>query len=767
MRASMSAGGIPIASAPLSRRLLLLACAGIVPLAIMSGIGLYVLAQQQRTQVERVGLELARAVATAVDAELRSTVSVLEALATTFTLDNHDLPAFRERARRVLGTQIRWAAVTLTDPSGARLVDTRFGGGSELPPISERESFDRVVRTRTSAVGNLAEGPDGALLFAVRVPIIRNRELRYVLTAIVKPEDVREVIARHGVPGDWVISVFDANGRRVARSRAHEENIGGEASPTLRALIADRGREGVGMTNTLEGERIYTPYSRIEPSGWLVALGIPTALAEAAGYRSLAVYGGGIVLSIALGSLAALWVANSINRPIADLRAAAQALGRRESPRTPDTSIQEIHDVAAALVAAAGERASVEADREALLRKEQDARAAAEAADRAKDQFLAVLSHELRTPLNAVYGWARMLRTGQIQGEPQIARALDVIERNANAQVQLVDDLLDVSRVITGKMRLDVRRVELAGVIEAALDSVRPAAEAKGIRLQSVLDPRAGPITGDPNRLQQIVWNLLINAVKFTPKGGRIQLHLQRVNSHIEIVVSDTGQGIAPGVLPVIFERFRQADSSSTRTHAGLGLGLALVKHLAELHGGSVVARSAGEGEGATFVVTLPLAIAEMPHGPVPRVHPTAPSIEPLPAGARLNGLKILVVDDDPDALELATVILEGSGALVRQALLAPEALNVLREWRPDVLVSDIEMPGEDGYALIRKVRALDPSEGGRTPAVALTAYGRTQDRILSLAAGYSMHVPKPVDPGELTAIIASVAARPPQVSLP
>jgi CheY-like chemotaxis protein len=254
---------------------------------------------------------------------------------------------------------------------------------------------------------------------------------------------------------------------------------------------------------------------------------------------------------------------------------------------------------------------------------------------------------------------------------------------------------------------------------------------------------------------------------KASVAGLRGDRHLQRVDSHVEIVVSDTGQGIAPGVLPLIFERFRQADSSSTRTHAGLGLGLALVKHLVELHGGSVAAQSAGEGWGATFIVKLPLTIAEMPCGPVPRVHPTAPTAEPSAAGARLDGLKILVVDDDPDALELATVILGGSGALVKRALSAPEGLHKLREWHPDVLASDIEMPGEDGYSLIRKVRALNPEDGSRTPAVALTAYGRTQDRILSLAAGYSMHVPKPVDPGELTTIIASVAARPPQVTLP
>ena len=749
--------------APLSRRLLLLACAGIVPLAIMSGIGLHLLGQQQRVQAERVGLELVRAIGTAVDAELRSTISVLESLATTFTLDGNDLSAFRERARRVVDTQPQWAGVTLADPSGARLVDTRLGAGSQIPPISDRESFDRVIRTRAPVVGNLVKGADGVLQFPVLVPVVRKGEIRYVLTAVVKPEEVRDVVGRHGVPGDWVISVFDANGLRVARSRAHEESLGGAASPTLRALVAKQERAGFGETLTLEGERIYTPYSRIEPSGWLVALGIPTALVEAAGYRSLAIYGGSILLSIALGSLAALWVARSITRPIDELRSAAQSLGRREALKSPDTSIPEIRDVAAALAAAAEERTSVEVDREALLRKEQEARATAEAADRAKDQFLAVLSHELRTPLNAVYGWARMLRAGQIQGEADVTRALEVIERNANAQVQLVDDLLDVSRVISGKMRLDVRKVDLSIVVEAAADAVRPAAEAKGIRLQSVLDPRAGPITGDPDRLQQLVWNLLINAVKFTPKGGQIQVHLQRINSHVEIVVSDTGQGIAPDVLPVIFERFRQADSSSTRTHSGLGLGLALVKHLVELHGGTVVAQSAGATRGATFVVGLPLTIAEFPLGPLPRVHPTAPSAEPLPAGTPLDGLKILVVDDDPDALELTTAILESSGAGVRRCFAAPEALDALREWRPDVLVSDIEMPGEDGYSLIRKVRALDPAQGGRTPAIALTAYGRTQDRILSLAAGYSMHVPKPVDPGELTTIVASVASRPPQ----
>jgi CheY-like chemotaxis protein len=305
----------------------------------------------------------------------------------------------------------------------------------------------------------------------------------------------------------------------------------------------------------------------------------------------------------------------------------------------------------------------------------------------------------------------------------------------------------------------------LEEVVLGALDAVRPAADAKAIHLETALDdPRAAPVTGDPSRLQQVVWNLLMNAVKFTPTGGRVELRLRRVNSHMVLVISDSGQGIAPEMLPHIFERFRQADSSSTRTHGGLGLGLALVKHLVELHGGVVVARSAGEGQGATFSVTLPIAATEVSSGPVARVSPSSssPKIEPLPAVVRLDHLRVLVADDEEDAVRLTEAILMGAGAEVRTCLTAADALHLLRHWRPDVLVSDIEMPGENGYSLIRKVRALRAEQGGHTPAIALTAYGRAQDRQRTLAAGYSMHVPKPVDPGELTAIIASVVGRPP-----
>ena len=428
-------------------------------------------------------------------------------------------------------------------------------------------------------------------------------------------------------------------------------------------------------------------------------------------------------------------------------------------------TVSPIRDATGRIVGAAKtarditEQKRIQAERAAALEREQAARLEAEAANRAKDEFLAVLSHELRTPLNAVYGWAQMLR-GETMSQEQKARALETIARNANAQIQLIDDLLDVSRVASGKMRLNVRSVELQTVVEAALDSVQPAAAAKEIRLQSVLDPDAGPITGDPDRLQQVVWNLLMNAVKFTPRGGRVQVSLQRVNSHVEVMVSDTGEGIPAAVLPFVFDRFRQGDSSSTRAHSGLGLGLALVKHLVELHGGSVAARSPGPGQGATFVVKLPVAIADIASEPDRRFHPTAPSPGPVPAAGRLDGLRILVVDDDRDALDLSSMILTRAGAEVRLCRSAAEALDTLGEWRPDLLVSDIEMPIEDGYALIRKVRALSPEQGGRTPAIALTAYGRRQDRVQSLTAGYNMHVAKPVDPGEFTAILAGLARR-------
>jgi PAS domain S-box-containing protein len=408
------------------------------------------------------------------------------------------------------------------------------------------------------------------------------------------------------------------------------------------------------------------------------------------------------------------------------------------------------------LAEAIADRAASAMDNAQLYRRADVARAQAELASRAKDDFLATLSHELRTPLTAVYGWARMLPT---LTDPETRdKALDVILRNARMQVQMIDDLLDVSRIVTGKMRLDVHPVDLAAVVEAALDVVRPAADSKSIRLHAVLDPRAGPVLGDADRLQQVVWNLAMNAVKFTPRNGRIEVALRRVDSHVELLVSDSGQGIAADDLPYIFERFHQGESGSARGHGGLGIGLALVRHLVELHGGSVLAESRGKGQGATFIVRLPVSIARPVSDRADHGHGVA-AVAPHDAPS-LAGLDVVVVDDDPDSLDLVRTILTSAGASVTAFSSAVAAFAHLSRVRPDLVVSDVEMPGEDGYSLARRIRALPPERGGRLPVLALTAYGRTEDRLRAISAGFTLHLAKPVDPAELVAMVASVAGR-------
>ncbi len=388
-------------------------------------------------------------------------------------------------------------------------------------------------------------------------------------------------------------------------------------------------------------------------------------------------------------------------------------------------------------------------DRRQSLAREHTARAEAERANRMKDEFLATVSHELRTPLNAILGWSHVLRAGK-PDEATVARALEVIERNAQTQAQLIEDILDASRVIAGNLRLNRGPVDLAVVINAAIDSVRLTAEAKAIQLGVILDPSARRLQGDASRLQQVVWNLLANAIKFTSPGGRVDVRLERADGRAQITVRDTGEGVAAEFLPFIFDRFRQADSTITRRHGGLGLGLAIVRHLVELHDGTVAAESAGEGYGTAFIVRLPLAES----GEGARPGPAASGGSP-PA---LQGMQILVVDDDRDALDVLTLALTEAGAAVRTAASATEALGLLRWIRPDVLVSDLAMPDEDGYSLIRNLRAMERESGRETPAIALTAYVRVQDRARAVAAGFNIFVEKPVDPDELIAVLAGIA---------
>ena len=403
------------------------------------------------------------------------------------------------------------------------------------------------------------------------------------------------------------------------------------------------------------------------------------------------------------------------------------------------------------LVVGLAAQAAVAMDNARLYRQAQEA-------NRMKDEFLATLSHELRTPMNAIMGWAQLLREGKLDAATT-ARAVQTIDRNARVQTQLISDILDVSRIVSGKLRLDVRPVELVRAVEAALDTIRPAAEARDIDVQTALDAGTGLVSGDADRLQQVVWNLLSNAIKFTPSGGRVHVRLVRIEPHVQLTVQDSGIGIDRDFLPHVFERFRQGDSSSTRPHGGLGLGLALVRDLVELHGGTVQVSSAGRDQGATFTVKLPVIGAVRP--PAPELPPAAPESATMAALAgSLRGVNVLLVDDEADARDLFKAVLEGSGARVTAVGSGAEAYSSFTTSPPDVVVSDIEMPEENGYDLIRRLRGLPEERGGRIPAAALTAYARAEDRIRALRAGFQHHVTKPVQPAELVAVVASLVRR-------
>jgi signal transduction histidine kinase len=432
----------------------------------------------------------------------------------------------------------------------------------------------------------------------------------------------------------------------------------------------------------------------------------------------------------------------------AALSLANQELETRVAERTGE--LQKSNERLHAEIA---ERLRAEAEREALLAREKVLRAEAEELSRLKDEFLATMSHELRTPLNAIFGWITLLRTRRLDEATQ-ERALETIKRNARAQKRLIEDLLDVSRIVTGKVALELVTVDPRRVVEAALETMHPAAQAKGLKIVPLLDTNAGTVRGDFARLQQVVCNLLSNAIKFTDAGGHIEVYLARRNDEVEVSVVDSGQGIKPEFLPLVFDRFRQEDGSISRRHGGLGLGLAIVRHLVELHAGSVDAQSEGEGLGARFVVRLPVREATL----LPR--PSDAGAGALVTPTMLMGIRLLVVDDDPGARELISGMLEGFGAQVSAAENGRVALTSLLAQRPDILIADLGMPEMDGYALIEQVRALDPAFGGRTPAVAVTAYASPQDRLRALQAGYQNHVAKPVEAEELAIVIASLAGR-------
>jgi len=722
----------------LRSRLLYLAAAAFLPLALISGISLLALVHQQREQAERASIELSRALSTAVDAELSRSFAALEALATSTVLDTHNLKSFHERAMRVAATRSQWRAVILHDSRGRMVMNTAYPLGAALPHTAESESIAYVLRESKPAVGALARGVRNRYSFALRVPVVRDDEVRYVLSAVLSPDGIREVINRQRVPNDWVVSVFDAKNQRIARSRQHEEFLGGPPAAGLLSAMQQPVQEGWTLAPTIEGEQAYAAFTRSPVTGWTVAIGIPPSYIDRGASRSLFVYGGGILLSIVLAALAALLVGRGIARPMAQLGDAARAHGRREPLKLPDTPISEIRQVAESLAFAADERTRGEAEREELLERERQARGIAEEANRSKDEFLAMLGHELRNPLGAIANAAQLLNAPD---EESRTHARAVISRQVQHLARMTDDLLDAARAMTGKIVLQRQPLDLAEAAARTLSPIRTAGRAGQRRLVQELETVW--VDADPTRIEQILGNLLGNAFKFTPEGGTIKVSVEKVGDDAVLRVSDTGIGMSAELAERAFEPFVQGERPLDRSYGGLGIGLTLVRRLAELHGGTASAESEGPGKGSVFTVRLPAA--------------RAPELSrwrtgPRPAAAARD---VLVVEDNDDARETLRRMLELEGHRVRTAADGVSGLEAVRSAPPEIALIDIGLPKMDGYELARRIRR--EVSGARQPyLVAVTGYGLPEDRKRTLEAGFDMHVVKPVD----AALLADVLER-------
>jgi signal transduction histidine kinase/ActR/RegA family two-component response regulator len=610
--------------------------------------------------------------------------------------------------------------------------------------MSDRESFDEVLRTHQPVIGHLAKGPRGTWAMPVRVPVLRDGQLRYVLTAVLRPEAISRVVQRQRVPDDWVISVFDDRGARVARSRGGERYIGGAPTASVQALMADGRFEGSGLATTLEGEETFTAFTRSPSTHWSVAIGMPTSIVYAATYRSVIVYGGGLALSLLLGVGAAVFVGRRILRPIHHLRNAAQDFGRGRMPTMEQTSILELQEVSDALAVSATAQQAGAAERARLYTEAQAARQNAEGANRAKDEFLAMLGHELRNPLAPIVTALRLMTLRNPDAHQTERR---ILERQVSHLTRLVDDLLDVSRFARGKVQLRRELIDIRDVAGRAVELVQPLYDQRESPLKVEVPQQPLYVSGDPVRLAQVVSNLLSNAAKFTPTRGRIALRVQAVGDQVEVAVEDSGTGIGPELLPRVFDLFVQGQQAMDRQAGGLGLGLAIVKTLVELHGGTVSATSEGEGHGACFTVRLPRATASAV------VAGTAP---PAPVTSA-DGRRILVVDDNLDAAETLARLLDSFGHAVRTAANGPQGLAMLSEFRPELCILDIGLPGMDGYELARRLRTDPRMEGVKL--LALTGYGHDVDRARALASGFDEHLVKPVPVDQLTAMIARLFA--------
>jgi len=715
--------------------LMLFALATLLPIAVFAVVVGALLIESQRDTFRSAAEERTLAVLNTVEIDLKSSISTVEALAVSPALDAPELSGFRSIAASVLSTQPDWRTINLALPTGQQVMNLTRAAGDPLPFIpSEDSSVARVVQTRKPAVGDMVLGPTTKRWdFAVRVPIIRDGVIKYILSAVVDPSAVQQLLAAQQLPADWIGLVLDRNDRIVARSGAAEHVIGELASPALRGILASA-RSGWFSAATITSAPVYTPYRRSDTTGWTFAIGIPAHAVEQGETRAQGVLIIGLLTALALALTLAVVVGERISTPISSLAGAAKAIGQGQSPTLPsDIRVNEVHTLALALHEA--ERAIRE--RQGLMEREKEA---LQTADRSKDEFLAMLSHELRTPLAALTTAAHVLRVAGNDVE-KAAQARGVVERQTRHMARLVEDLLDVSRVSIGKAKLQRETFDFGEVVENLIGSWHASKRFERHHISHAIAPVW--IHADRTRVEQIVSNLLDNALKFTPAGRRIDVTLRHTAGEAVLQVTDEGEGLAAPAMERIFDLFAQGEQGLDQHKRGMGIGLALVKRLSEMHGGAVSASSKGPGEGATFTVRLPAIV----HPPRQVERPA--SAQPAPAR------RILIIEDNDDTREMLRAALTLDGHEVVEGHDGAAGLAAAATAEPDIVLIDIGLPDIDGYEVARRLRAR-PSNG-RVPLVALSGYGQAADLKRAFEAGFDSHLTKPVAVEELHNVIMAL----------
>jgi signal transduction histidine kinase/CheY-like chemotaxis protein len=729
-----------VALGPLERRLFWIVVAGLLPLILLAFATLLYNAQTQRRQQIQTAENTMRSVMAAVDAELRTSLASLDALAASPRLQAHDFTGFYAEARALLERRPAWANIVLSDPTSQHVVNVHLPLGAPLPRSIDPGAVEATVRAGVPGVGNLIWSPVLNMhVFAVRLPIREGDRIPYVLTAVLRPEAVLEIVKRHVLPEGATVAVLDGRRTVVARTRNQAAWVGKPPSPSLQAML-ERG-ESYAVTTTLEGVPVYTVYHRSNETGWSAAIGIPTATVDAPVMRSYTVLGGSVLASIMLGLGAAFFTGRTVTGPMRKLERAAASVARGEAPLLPETDLPEIRQAMLALLAAHIERDKLlHSERQARL-LEQNARLAAELANKTKDEFLAMLGHELRNPLAAIATAAQLLdHSEQTQRKDVEHHAKAIIRRQVRHLSKLTDDLLDAARVMMGKIVLDRRPVDLAQLVSNTVDTLRNTGQLQ--RHECTTELESVWVNVDPTRIDQVLANLLTNAVKYTPPPGRIEVSVRREQDQAVFSVRDSGLGLEPELLPRIFDLFVQGERGLDRSQGGLGIGLTLVRRIAELHGGRAEARSEGAGKGSEFIVQLPSI--EAPVEAVAFEH----------AARSTTRRRIAVVEDNDDVRASLKVLLEMEGHDVVEAKDGLQGVDTILREQADIALVDIGLPNLDGYGVARAVRLR-----ARHPVVlvAITGYGSQGDAERGTLAGFDAYMVKPVDATILTELIARV----------